>query len=80
MAAIAPHQGLAEGAMSSQQDPSERFRLPDSFASVGDPVEGNPFPLDDPLHTVWIEATRKAEEAVCHLTSSALFEPAVQDH
>ena len=57
--------------MSSPQDPSERFRLSDSFASVGDPVEGNPFPLDASLHTVWIEATRKAEEAVC--TSSALL-------
>jgi hypothetical protein len=58
--------------MSSQHDPSERFRLPDSFASVGDPVEGNPFPVDDPLHQVWIGATRKAEEEVCQITSSAL--------
>ena len=62
--------------MSSQHDPAERFRLPDSFASVGDPVEGNPFPVDDPLHEVWIGATRKAEEEVCHLTSSALLNDA----
>jgi hypothetical protein len=59
--------------MSSQQDPSERLRLPDSFASLGDPVEGDPFPDDHPLHQVWISATRKAEEEVCHITSSALL-------
>jgi hypothetical protein len=59
--------------MSSQPDPAERFRLPDSFASVGDPVEGNPFPIDHPLHQVWIGATRKAEEEVCHNTATALL-------
>jgi hypothetical protein len=59
--------------MSSLPDPVERFRLPDSFASVGDPVEGNPFPVDHPLHQVWIAATRKAEDEVCHNTSTALL-------
>jgi hypothetical protein len=59
--------------MSSQPDPAERFRLPDSFASLGDPVEGNPFRVDDPFHQVWIGATRKAEAAVCHHTSTALL-------
>ena len=59
--------------MSSLPDPVGRFRLPDSFASVGDPVEGNPFPVDHPLHQVWIEATRKAEDEVCHNTSTALL-------
>jgi hypothetical protein len=73
VAAIPPHQGLAEGAMSSRPDPAERFRLPDSFASVGDPIEGNPFPVDHPLHQVWIAAPRKAEEEVCHNTSASLL-------
>jgi hypothetical protein len=59
--------------MSSLPDPVERFRLPDSFASVGDPVESNPFPVDHPLHQVWIAATRKAEDEVCHNTSTALL-------
>jgi hypothetical protein len=59
--------------MSSLPDPAERFQLPDRFASLGDPVEGNPFPVDHPLHQVWIEATRKAEEEMCHITSTALM-------
>ena len=59
--------------MSSPQDPSERFQLSDSFASLGDPVEGNPFAVDDPLHQVWLAATRKAEEEVCRITFSALL-------
>jgi hypothetical protein len=58
--------------MSSQHDPSEPFRLPDSLASLGDPVEGNPFPLDSPQHQAWISATRTAEEEVCRITSSVL--------
>src|SRR5712692_3998993 len=67
------HQGRAEGAMSSPQDPAERLVLADSFASPGDPVEGNPFPIDDPRHQVWIGATRTAEEEVCHINSRALL-------
>jgi hypothetical protein len=51
---------------------SEPFRLPDTFAYGGDPVAGNPFPSDDPLHRVWAERTRKAEETINRLTADAL--------
>ena len=43
-------------------DPPESFRLPEGFASGGDPVEGNPFHTDDPCHRVWRDATRAAEQ------------------
>jgi hypothetical protein len=58
--------------MSSPQDPGERFRLPDSVARGGGPVTGNPFPFDDPLHRVWAERTRKAEETINRLTADGL--------
>jgi hypothetical protein len=51
---------------------SEPFRLPDMFACGGDPVAGNPFLSDDPLHRVWAERTRKAEETINRLTADAL--------
>jgi hypothetical protein len=51
---------------------SEPFRLPDTFACGGDPVGGNPFPSDDPLHRVWAERTRNAEETINRLTADAL--------
>jgi hypothetical protein len=38
------------------------LRIPDGFASSGDPVVGNPFPSDDLRHQVWQKATREAEE------------------
>jgi hypothetical protein len=53
-------------------DPSERFVLTDSHGSAADPVEGNPFPVDDPFHPVWRRATQTAEEEVCHIRSRAL--------
>ena len=43
-------------------DSPESFRLPEAFASAGDPVNGNPFPANDRRHTVWKDATRIAEE------------------
>ncbi len=43
-------------------DPLESFRLPHGYASSGDPIEKNPFPLDDPRHRVWRDATRTAEQ------------------
>jgi hypothetical protein len=55
-----------------RRDPSERFVLPDSLGLAADPVEGNPFPVDDPLHTVWRRATQTAEEEVLHVRSRAL--------
>jgi hypothetical protein len=63
--------------MSSLPDPpeqSEPFYLSDSVASVGDPVGGHPFPIDDALHTVWSEATRTAEEAVRQLMSGTVID------
>jgi hypothetical protein len=38
------------------------LRIPDGFASSGDPIADNPFPSDDLRHQVWQEATREAEE------------------
>ena len=43
-------------------DPLESFRLPHGYASSGDPIEKNPFPLDEPRHRVWRDATRTAEQ------------------
>jgi hypothetical protein len=64
--------------MASPPDPadagraSEPFRVPDSVGRGGGPVTGNPFPFDDPLHRVWAERTRKAEETVNRLTADGL--------
>ena len=38
------------------------LRIPDGFASSGDPVDGNPFQPEDARHQVWRDATRHAEE------------------
>jgi hypothetical protein len=51
---------------------SDPFRVPDTFARGGGPVAGNPFLSDDPLHRVWAERTRKAEETVSRLTADWL--------
>ena len=48
-------------------DPLESFRLPHGYASSGDPIEKNPFPLDDPRHRVWRDATRTAEQEVARI-------------
>jgi hypothetical protein len=45
----------------------ESFRLPEGFASGGDPVKGNPFHPDDPRHRVWRDATRVAEQEVARI-------------
>ena len=64
--------------MASPSDPadpghaSEPFRVPDTVARGGGPVTGNPFPSDDPLHRVWAEGTRKAEETINRLTADGL--------
>lgn len=50
---------------------SNRFRLPDSFGDSGDPVDGNPFPADDLRHSLWTEATRKAETFVAEAKQKA---------
>ena len=61
---------IADRAMASPSDPadpghaSEPFRVPDTVARGGGPVTGNPFPSADPLHRVWAERTRKAEETI----------------
>ena len=64
--------------MASPSDPTDAgpasgpFKVPDSFARAGGPVKGNPFLFDDPLHRVWAESTRKAEETVNRLTADGL--------
>jgi hypothetical protein len=64
--------------MASPSDPadaghaSQPFRVPDSAGRGGGPVAGNPFPSDDPLHRVWAERTRKAEETINRLTADWL--------
>ncbi len=50
-------------------DSPESFRLPEGFASVRDPVEGNPFPANHSCHRVWENATRAAEEQVYRLNA-----------
>ena len=50
----------------------DRFQLPDNFGSSGDPVDGNPFPPDNPRHAVWAEATRAAEIEVCELNARSM--------
>jgi hypothetical protein len=60
---------IAGGAMPV---PPESFRLPEEFASAGDPVDGNPFSADDSRHKVWKDETRKAEEEVCRLNMTAM--------
>src|SRR6516162_7865135 len=49
-----------------------RFRLPDTLASSGDPVDGNPFRVQSVLHEVWKEATLKAEEEICRVNSDSM--------
>ena len=38
------------------------LRIPDGFASSGDPIDANPFQPEDARHQVWRDATRRAEE------------------
>ena len=45
----------------------ESFRLPQGYASSGDPIEKNPFPSDDSRHRVWRDATRAAEQEVARI-------------
>ena len=50
----------------------EWLRLPHSLADSGDPIEGNPYPIEHPAHQVWLEATREAEAEICRLNADAL--------
>ena len=54
---------------------SPGFGLPETFESVGDPSDGNPFPEDHPGHRVWTDVTRRAEEAVCRIRAKATAAP-----
>ena|SRR5438132_5996603 len=56
-------------------DLSELLRLPGGLESSGDPIEVNPFPSGDPRHKVWDDATRKAEEQWCRLSSQSEITP-----
>jgi len=59
----------------------ERLRLPESLVGSGDPVEGNPYPVEHPAHQVWIDATRQAEMEVIRTNAdaSSLLTPATAD-
>jgi hypothetical protein len=50
-----------------------QYRLPDAYSRTGDPVDGNPFAVQDPRHKVWSEATREAEEEVARTKAAALL-------
>lgn len=52
--------------------PPESIRLPETFASAGDPIDVNPFPVEDTRHEVWRVATRAAEEEVCRFSSKSM--------
>ena len=45
------------------------LRIPDEFASSGDPVDRNPFRPDDARHRVWQDATKRAEEECARVNS-----------
>jgi len=51
---------------------NDGFRLPEAFSSSGDPVEGNPFPLENPRHKVWSEATRAAEMEIAAVSAQSM--------
>ena len=55
--------------------PPESIRLPETFASAGDPIDVNPFPVEDTRHDAWRVATRAAEEEVCRFMAGALWPP-----
>jgi hypothetical protein len=46
--------------------------LPPGFFDAGDPVDGNPFPPNNPRHEIWKQATLKAEEEACQFNSQAM--------
>ena len=58
-----------EGAMT---DTTHQFSMPAGLALAGDPIEANPFPIDDTRHRVWQEATLNAEEELSCLNSEYL--------
>ena len=51
------------------------LRIPDGFASSGDPVDENPFALNDPRHTVWRDATIVAEREWARVNALSLTAP-----
>lgn len=42
-----------------------KFRLSEELASIGNPVDGTPFAIDDVCHDIWDKATRAVEEKAC---------------
>ncbi len=55
-------------------DMPDQMRLPPGLATAGDPVDGNPFPIEHAAHRVWQEATLRAEHELCDLNSKELVE------
>ncbi len=60
---------------SHQQGGAGLLSLSTGMQSSGDPVERNPFQIDDPRHGVWNDATRAAEEKWCRLGSQSESSP-----
>src|ERR1700680_3389137 len=59
----------------SEKSSLHLISLPAGLRSNGDPIEGNPFPKDDPRHPVWSDATRVAAEELCRVNLKFLKAP-----
>jgi hypothetical protein len=68
--------GRISAAVPMHADSSDLLRLPDGLRHSGDPIGENPFPIGDPRHRVWKDATQKAEEEWCRLGSESEGQPA----
>ena len=58
--------------MDSVNPPTEESSELANLWDIGDPVDGNPFPPDNPRHAIWKEATLAAEEEKCRLSAQAM--------
>jgi len=63
------HTGEAEHRAKPEEltERADKSVLPPGLCGVGDPVDGNPFPRENPRHAHWQQATLKAEEELCLL-------------
>jgi hypothetical protein len=52
-------------------DTNNQFSIPAGLRSTADPIEGNPFPIDDDRHSVWQDATLEAEEQIFRFAALA---------
>jgi hypothetical protein len=63
---------LAESTSGGMANLPDLLNLPTGWLSSGDPVEGNPYPADDPRHRVWDDATHRADEESCRFNSHVI--------